>query len=178
MSRHLLIDTDPGIDDALAILLALSSCEAQVETIDRGGVRHKRAAAEFKVGYRSVLAPGPEGYLAARLAFDLRPEAHQDEIRALLERRRQSQPIGAWSGGSTFTNPQGDHAARLIDTAGLKGYRIGGASVSAKHANFFINEGTATARDLEQLIKHVQQTVERVHGVHLEPEVRIIGEPA
>jgi UDP-N-acetylmuramate dehydrogenase len=150
----------------------------EVETVDRGGVRRKRAAAEFKVGYRSVVAPGAEGYLAARLGFEHRPQAHQDEIRALLERRRQSQPIGAWSGGSTFTNPQGDHAARLIDAAGLKGYRVGGASVSTKHANFFINEGTATARDLEELIRHVQRTVERMHGVHLEPEVRIIGEPA
>src|SRR5262245_66344539 len=150
----------------------------EVETIDRRGVRRTRTASEFKVGYRSVITPAAEGYLGARLAFEHRPEAHQDEIRALLERRRQSQPIGAWSGGSTFTNPQGDHAARLIDSAGLKGYRIAGAPVSIKHANFFINEGTATARDLEELIQHVQRTVERVHGVHLEPEVRIIGEPA
>ena len=144
--------------------------------MDRQGVRRKRAAAEFRVGYRSVVAPGEEWYLAARLEFEHRPEAHQDEIRDLLARRKQSQPIGAWSGGSTFTNPQGDHAARLIDSAGLKGYRIGGASVSTKHANFFINEGAATARDLEELIQHVQRTVERVHGVRLEPEVRIMGE--
>ena len=72
----------------------------------------------------------------------------------------------------------GDHAARLIEAAGLKGFRIGGASVSTKHANFLLNEGEATARDLEQLMLHVQQTVARVHGVHLEPEVRVIGEPA
>jgi UDP-N-acetylmuramate dehydrogenase len=77
-----------------------------------------------------------------------------------------------------FTNPPGDHAARLIDTAGLKGFRIGGASVSAKHANFIINHGAATAVDLERLIQHVQETVERVHGVRLHPEVRIVGEAA
>jgi UDP-N-acetylmuramate dehydrogenase len=150
----------------------------EVETIDRAGVRRVRPASDFRVGYRSVVAPAEEWFLAARLEFEHHPQAHQDEIRALLERRRQSQPIGAWSGGSTFTNPPGDHAARLIDTAGLKGFRVGGAAVSTKHANFFINEGEATARDLEQLILHVQRTVERVHGVHLEPEVRIIGEPA
>lgn len=150
----------------------------EVETIDRAGARRKRLASEYRVGYRSVVGPAEEWFLGARLEFAHRPEAHQDEIRALLERRRQSQPIGAWSGGSTFTNPPGDHAARLIDTAGLKGYRIGGASVSTKHANFFINDGNASARDLEELIVHVQRTVERVHGVRLEPEVRIIGEPA
>jgi UDP-N-acetylmuramate dehydrogenase len=150
----------------------------EVETIDRGGVRRKRPASEFRVGYRSVVGPAGEWFIGATLRFEHRPEAHQDEIRQLLARRKESQPIGAWSGGSTFTNPAGDHAARLIDAAGLKGYRIGGASVSTKHANFFINEGNATARDLEELIRHVQRTVERVHGVHLETEVRIMGEPA
>lgn len=149
-----------------------------VETIDRSGTRRTRAANEFEIGYRSVVAPAEEWYLAARLSFERRPEAHQDEIRALLARRKESQPIGAWSCGSTFTNPPGDHAARLIEAAGLKGYRIGGATVSIKHANFLLNEGEATARDLERLIRHLQETVERVHGVHLEPEVRVIGEPA
>jgi UDP-N-acetylmuramate dehydrogenase len=76
-----------------------------------------------------------------------------------------------------FTNPAGDHAARLIEAAGLKGFRIGGAQVSEKHANFIINDGTATATDLEQLIEHVRQTVAAVHGVSLQPEVRIVGEP-
>jgi UDP-N-acetylmuramate dehydrogenase len=75
-----------------------------------------------------------------------------------------------------FKNPPGDHAARLIDTAGLKGYRFGDAVVSEKHANFIINDGHASASELEQLIRHVQQTVERVHGNALEPEVRIVGE--
>jgi UDP-N-acetylmuramate dehydrogenase len=76
-----------------------------------------------------------------------------------------------------FTNPPGDHAARLIEAAGLKGFRIGDASVSQKHANFIINHGAARAADLERLIEHVRSTVERVHGVSLRPEVRIVGVP-
>jgi UDP-N-acetylmuramate dehydrogenase len=77
-----------------------------------------------------------------------------------------------------FTNPAGGHAAELIERAGLKGHRIGGAMVSDKHANFIVNEGEATAADLEALVRHVQATVERVHGVRLVPEVRVIGEAA
>jgi UDP-N-acetylmuramate dehydrogenase len=76
-----------------------------------------------------------------------------------------------------FKNPPGDHAARLIEAAGLKGFRIGDAVVSDKHANFILNLGNARASELEQLIGHVQATVQRVHGVTLETEVRIIGEP-
>lgn len=150
----------------------------EVETIDRVGTRRTRAAREYRVGYRSVVAPAEEWYLSARLTFERKPQAHQDEIRALLARRKETQPIGAWSCGSTFTNPPGDHAARLIESAGLKGFRIGGASVSVKHANFLVNEGNATARDLEQLLLHVQETVERMYGVRLEPEVRVLGEQA
>jgi len=149
-----------------------------VETIDRSGRRRTRAAADYRIGYRSVKSPAEEWFLAARLTFEKRPQAHADEIKALLARRKETQPIGEWSCGSTFTNPPGDHAARLIEASGLKGYRIGGARVSGKHANFLINEGSATAADIEQLMRHVQETVEREQGVHLEPEVRVIGEPA
>ena len=148
----------------------------EVRTIDRRGGQRWRGAGEYSVGYRKVVPPAEEWYLAARLTFEERPGAHADEIRELLARRKQTQPIGEWSGGSTFTNPPGDHAARLIEAAGLKGHRIGGASVSSKHANFLINEGEASAADIERLIGHVQATVQRVHGVHLEPEVRIMGE--
>ncbi|HEY4972257.1 MAG TPA: hypothetical protein VII41_01535, partial [Steroidobacteraceae bacterium] len=83
-----------------------------------------------------------------------------------------------WSCGSVFKNPPGDHAARLIEAAGLKGYRIGDAVVSDKHANFILNLGKARASELEQLIGHVQATVQRVHGVTLETEVQILGEPS
>ena len=75
-----------------------------------------------------------------------------EATRGLLEKRRATQPIGEWSCGSVFTNPPGDHAARLIEATGLKGFRIGGAVVSTKHANFILNEGEASARDIESLI--------------------------
>ncbi|MDH4259550.1 MAG: UDP-N-acetylenolpyruvoylglucosamine reductase, partial [Gammaproteobacteria bacterium] len=152
---------------------------AEVEVIDRGGERRRRAATEYRFSYRSVTPPvAGEWYLAATFRFEARPDASTDSIRKLLERRHETQPIGEWSCGSVFTNPPGGYAAQLIDSAGLKGYRIGGASVSTKHANFIVNEGRATATDLEELVRHVQETVLRVHGVRLTPEVRMIGEAA
>ena len=151
----------------------------ETETIDRAGSRHRRQAAEYRYGYRSVTPPvAGEWFLAATFRFEPRPDASTDSIKRLLEKRHASQPIGAWSCGSVFTNPPGGHAAKLIDSAGLKGHRIGGAVVSDKHANFILNEGAATAADLEALVGHVQTTVERVHGVRLVPEVRVIGEAA
>jgi UDP-N-acetylmuramate dehydrogenase len=149
----------------------------EVDTISRDGKRATRTPAEYTVGYRSVVGPPNEWFLAARLEFEKRQGTGDDELRRLLARRKESQPIGEWSCGSVFTNPPGDHAARLIDSAGLKGFGIGGASVSTKHANFIINHGAASAADIEALIVHVQSAVERVHGVRLEPEVRIAGEP-
>lgn len=147
-----------------------------VQTIDREGHEHTRQRDEYEVGYRSVRGPKNEGFLAATLRFDHKPGAHEDEMRALLEKRKATQPIGEWSCGSVFTNPPGDHAARLIEAAGLKGHRIGDASVSQKHANFIINHGNATARDLEALIAHVRAVVRDRSGIELHPEVRIVGE--
>jgi UDP-N-acetylmuramate dehydrogenase len=152
---------------------------ASVETVDRSGRVHRRAREEFQVGYRHVAPPvAGEWFLSAELRFGPRQAGEEQRVRELAERRRQTQPLGQWSCGSVFTNPPGDHAGRLIEAAGLKGCRRGGAQVSAKHANFIINEGTATARDIESLLRHVQETVRRVHGVELVPEVRIVGEEA
>lgn len=149
----------------------------QVETIDRSGAVRARAAHEYSVAYRHVDAPAnDEWFLSATLHFEA--ASSEADTRALLERRRQTQPIGEWSCGSVFTNPPGDHAARLIESAGLKGLRIGGAVVSTKHANFILNEGEATARDIEMLIQKVQSEVELRHGQRLVPECRIVGEAA
>lgn len=149
----------------------------EVETIDRFGREHRREASEYQVSYRHVKAPvAEEWFLAARLHFEKRPPDNDGEVRELLERRRAAQPIGAWSCGSVFVNPPGDHAARLIEASGLKGFAVGGASVSTKHANFIINDGNATASDIESLIYKVRETVAREHGVTLDTEVRIVGE--
>jgi UDP-N-acetylmuramate dehydrogenase len=150
----------------------------EVDVLDRHGARHTRPAADYEIGYRRVKGPDNEWFIGARLEFERAPGGNPDAIRALLDKRRETQPIGEWSCGSVFTNPPGDHAARLIETAGLKGFRIGDASVSEKHANFIINHGHALAADIEALIVHVQGAVAQVHGITLATEVRIVGEPA
>jgi UDP-N-acetylmuramate dehydrogenase len=149
---------------------------SEVEVVDRNGRCHTRSAAEYQIGYRNAKGPvEDEWFLSAQLRFDRRPASGQ--MQELLERRKATQPIGEWSCGSVFTNPPGDHAARLIEAAGLKGLRVGGAVVSAKHANFILNEGSATAGDIEELMAQVQERVYATHGVLLAPEVRIVGEP-
>jgi UDP-N-acetylmuramate dehydrogenase len=150
-----------------------------VITMDRHGREVRRAREEYQVGYRHVVPPAQdEWFIGARLKFDDKPGMSEAKLRELLERRKVSQPIGEWSCGSVFTNPPGDHAARLVEASGLKGHRVGDASVSEKHANFIINHGNATSDDLERLIGHVQDTVERQHGIRLQTEVRIMGAPA
>ena len=147
-----------------------------VETIDRKGNRRKRNAEEYQVGYRSVSGPADEWFTAAIFQFEQGDgSAASEAIRQLLARRAETQPTGAASCGSVFTNPENDHAARLIESCGLKGYRIGGAVVSQKHANFIINDNNASADDIESLIKHVQRTVRDQQGVELKTEVRIVG---
>lgn len=150
----------------------------EVDVLDRRGTRRTRTPADYEIGYRHVRGPAHEWFIAARMEFDIKPDADETVIRDLLERRRQTQPIGEWSCGSVFTNPPGDHAARLIESAGLKGFRTGDASVSEKHANFIINHGAATAADIEAVILHVQRTVADAYDVRLHPEVRIVGESA
>ncbi|MBD3619860.1 MAG: UDP-N-acetylmuramate dehydrogenase [Chromatiales bacterium] len=150
---------------------------ARVETLDRQGRRHVRMADEYRIAYRSVQGPAEEWFTACELVLATGDgEASQARIRELLNRRGETQPTGLPSCGSVFRNPPGDHAGRLIEACGLKGHCIGGACVSEKHANFIINTGDATARDIEALIAHVQATVAREHGIELIAEVRVIGE--
>lgn len=147
-----------------------------VRTIDRSGDVHERAPAEYTVGYRSVTGPANEWFLGALFRFDADVTPSLATMNAMLERRKKTQPLGLPSCGSVFRNPSGDYSARLIETAGLKGHRIGGAEVSEKHANFIINRDGASATDIEELIEHVRQTVLDKHGVRLQHEVRIVGE--
>ncbi|MGH8532212.1 MAG: UDP-N-acetylmuramate dehydrogenase, partial [Gammaproteobacteria bacterium] len=97
--------------------------------------------------------------------------------KSLMMRRAAAQPIHQRNCGSVFSNPPGDHAARLIEASGLKGLSVGEARVSEKHANFIVNLGKATATDIETLIEKIQATVESAHAVRLAPEVKIVGEP-
>ena len=149
-----------------------------VETIDRSGAVRTRRKAEYRVGYRSVQGPGPEWFLGATFAFSSARDAEPEKIRTLLRERTEKQPLGLPSAGSVFRNPDGGHAGELIERVGLKGARCGGAIVSDKHANFIINDGSATAADIEALIDRIISRVREETGIELEPEVRIIGEAA
>ena len=146
----------------------------RVETVDRFGELRERSPEDFEVGYRSVRGPEGEWFVAATLLLE--PGVEDGRVRELLDRRNQSQPIGQPSCGSVFRNPEGDHAARLIEATGLKSRRIGGAQVSEKHANFIVNTGEATPEEIETLIETVRDEVERAHGVRLRHEVHIVGE--
>ena len=148
-----------------------------VTTIDRSGEIRERARAEFEIGYRSVRGPAPEWFLAATFKLEHDASSSMDAIKTLLARRNAAQPLGVPSCGSVFRNPPGDFAGRLIEQAGQKGRRLGGAMVSDKHANFILNVSDATAADIETLIDEVRAAVQRTSGVQLELEVRVIGEP-
>ncbi len=150
----------------------------QVEIMDRSGRVVQQPISAFKVGYRQVcpldnIAPlFIAGYFRYRSGDPVEAQAH---IRQLLKSRHDQQPIGSYSCGSVFRNPPGDYAARLIEAAGLKGKRMGGAMVAEKHANFILNTGHASAWDIEQLIEQVSQAVYTHSGVPLIKEVHILG---
>jgi UDP-N-acetylmuramate dehydrogenase len=132
---------------------------------------------ELEFGYRTAQIPA--GHLVVDARVVLRrgnTEQIKERVRDLLAARKQRQPLGFPSAGSVFKNPLEASAGRLIETAKLKGKTIGGAQVSDKHANFIVNLGTATARDVQALMAFVQQTVLDVHGVRLEPEIKILGD--
>ncbi len=149
----------------------------EVETIDRFGMVRRRPVGDFEIGYRQVKGQSSEWFLAADLSLEIGDsQAAQERIKALLERRAATQPTRLPSCGSVFRNPPNDHAARLIEAAGLKGRRLGGAQVSEKHANFIVNVDNARAADIEALIALVQQEVEARSGVRLVTEVHRLGD--
>ncbi len=152
----------------------------QALTINRYGKTHVRNASEFVTGYRTVAMPMPEEWFLGAW-FTLEVGSQQEsarKIKDLLATRLASQPLNYPSGGSTFRNPEGDFAARLIEASGLKGYQIGGAQISPKHANFIINVGNCSALDIELLIRHIKEVVLEKQGVALQQEVKVIGEYA
>jgi len=149
----------------------------RVETINKKGQRQFYSSDQFEIGYRSVSLAEDEWFVSCILELEVsNKDLVEKNIKELLSKRADSQPLGQHSCGSVFRNPENDHAARLIDTCGLKGKQIGGAIVSEKHANFIINTGNATSSDIESLIEFVQTTVYGTYEIKLIPEVRIIGE--
>lgn len=132
---------------------------------------------ELQLGYRtSVIQKSSYLVLEGEFAFQKgQTGAIQEQMRELNQRRRDKQPLEYPSAGSTFKRPEGYFAGKLIEDAGLKGYRVGDAQVSEKHCGFVINRGEATAADVAQLIRDVQDKVKEQFGVMLEPEVRMIG---
>lgn len=150
-----------------------------VTTVDRQGVLRQRKPEDFIVSYRHVAIPEGEWFVSAELLL-AKGEAKEEaaKIKALLKRRNTTQPTNKPCAGSVFRNPENDFAGRLIESMSLKGLAIGGASVSEKHANFIVNDGTATAADIEALILLLQQKIEQQYGVKLQPEVHIVGEAA
>ena len=155
---------------------------ARVEVVTRGGVVAVEPASSYATGYRTVRradgSPLDVVFTAAWFAFPPGDgRVARERISELLRRRIATQPLNLPNAGSVFRNPPGDHAARLIESCGLKGYAIGGARVSEKHANFIVNpEGAGSAADIEAIIAHVRSQVRERTGVDLVPEVRIIGE--
>ena len=146
------------------------------EVIDQAGVIDHLDPKEFKFSYRSVEFPFPLWFVSCLMKFPESETTTKSELRAMRDQRIKTQPLSEDTCGSVFKNPKLDHAGNLIERAGLKGYKIGGCSISTKHANFIVNEGGATSADIEELIRHVQNVVKAEFDVNLETEVRIIGE--
>lgn len=153
---------------------------AQAEVLYRDGRSEWLAPQAFRYGYRHVETPKDFcGFLAARFRVSNDADgAHERYTKEALAMRKASQPVGKPSAGSTFRNPEGDHAARLIESCALKGHRIGGAHVSMLHANFLVTEDGARAADVEALIAHIQRVVKDKTGVVLQPEIKVVGEAA
>jgi UDP-N-acetylmuramate dehydrogenase len=150
--------------------------EVEVASPAGSGIRHL-ARERLCFRYRGLrgLAPGSV-VVSALFAVELsQPEAVRAEAERLLERRARTQPLSMPSCGSVFKNPPGDFAGRLIESAGLKGRRLGGAEISKLHANFIVNVGRASAADVVGLIEEARAAVLRETGRRLEPEVRIVG---
>jgi UDP-N-acetylmuramate dehydrogenase len=142
-----------------------------------GSEIYEADAAELEFGYRHSKVE-ETGDIALSAVLCLKhddPDEIAARVRELQEKRNSKQPVNFPSAGSTFKRPVGGFAAALIDQAGLKGYRVGGAMVSEKHAGFVINAGGATAEDVLSVMRHVRKTVYENSGIMLEPEVRLIN---
>ena len=146
-----------------------------VDVMDKAGNITRRSAEEMKFAYRHSILED-EGGIVLSAEFKLHPASTEEvkaTMRELQNKRSASQPLDLPSAGSAFKRPVGGFAAALIDQAGLKGYTVGGAAISTKHAGFAVNVGGATAKDVQDLLKQVSDIVFERTGIRLEPEVRI-----
>ena len=150
----------------------------EVKTVTATGKVLTYGPDEFNFGYRHSVFQA-NGQAIAEITLELQP-GNKEDIQAKMDdytaRRESKQPLEMPSAGSTFKRPEGYYAGTLIDSTGLKGLQVGGAQISTKHAGFVVNSGHATAQDVLDLIKEVQDRVYKEKGVKLYPEVRIIGE--
>jgi len=157
----------------------VKDCLVEASAIDPAGKRQTIPASECKFAYRdSTFKSDRRGWviIAARFrASHEEPVLIRDRIRRVQRHRRETQPIEKRSLGSTFKNPPGDAAGRLVEACGLKGMRVGGAQISPKHANFIVNLGQARADDVLALMAEMRDRVRDRFGIQLEPEVRVIG---
>lgn len=150
-----------------------------VEVVDDAGELRRLAPEECGFAYRRTAFPAGSIIVEGRWRLPAKPPAEIVELTKQKTRERlERQPVGEASAGSMFKNPPDDFAGRLIEAAGCKGLLVGRAQVSTKHANFFLNTGGATARDVEDLIREVHQRVEASSGVSLELEIEVVGEQA
>jgi UDP-N-acetylmuramate dehydrogenase len=152
---------------------------SKVKIMNHGGDIHIKDKQSFEIGYRSVKKKEDEIFIGAWFDFPSKEnddENEEQKIDDLLKLRRSSQPLNWPTAGSTFRNPEKNFAAKLIEEVGLKGFQIGDARISNKHANFIENIGDATAKDIEQLIYLAQEKVEELKKIRLQLEVKIIGE--
>lgn len=149
----------------------------KVTYIDDNGEMHTLNNDECEFGYRkSIFSGGGKYIVSAELELKKGDSSEIDgKMADYTKRRREKQPISYPSAGSTFKRPEGNFAGTLIEKSGLKGYRVGGATVSELHAGFVINCGGATAQDVIDVIEHTKKTVLEKFNVELEPEVRFLG---
>ena len=147
-----------------------------VEVINKKGDISFLEKESFDIAYRTVTFPFRLWFLSCSMFLSNDEQTTKDNLIELRNKRIRTQPLNEDTCGSVFKNPPGNFAGALIEGSGLKGFKIGSASISEQHANFIVNEGGATARDIENLINHTRQVVKKNYDIDLHPEVRIMGE--
>ena len=148
----------------------------EVEVINEKGDISFLEKESFEIAYRAVTFPFRLWFLSCSMFLSSDEETTKDNLIELRNQRIKTQPLSEDTCGSVFKNPPGNYAGALIEGSGLKGFKIGSASISEKHANFIVNQGGATAGDIENLINHTRQVVKKNYDIDLQLEVRIMGE--